>query len=499
MLISLRVENFRSIRDRLELRMDASPNEDLSDQHVVRKNVAGLPKNFKGMLTVASIHGANASGKSNVVKAANLLVNLIRFAFRSPDGLDEEFPSRENPNHQVEPFLLDQISSELPTTFEITFLLDGIRWAYGLEIDRTKIHSEWLLYWPKGRKTELFRRGNAARITGESAWQKIKGTQVVINFDADPHATASAKRGGKPVAPPLHVAEHWKSVTIAEDAPPGEYWSWGDKFENGISEGQALAGRTRKETPFLSVAASWNHPQASHVVEWINRFQIYDATYNIWQRNRVSFVANACDKNAEIHEWIQRWMRAADFGISAIRIDKPEPQKDHEDVPRRMLGFRAKAIHQTAQGNEISFDMEQESNGTMCVFSLAHTLYFILKTGGVFVVDELHTSLHPLLLRALIRIFQSPIRNPMNAQLIFTTHDISVLDNTLLRRDQMHIVEKGKDGASEIYSVADCDYKPRATSPLLKYYLSGNLGGVPDLDLEELFPITNPLPGEDEE
>ncbi len=123
------------------------------------------------------------------------------------------------------------------------------------------------------------------------------------------------------------------------------------------------------------------------------------------------------------------------------------------------------------------------------MFGLAHTLYQTLQHGGILIADELHAGLHPLLLRALVKIFQSPKRNPHHAQLIFTTHDVSVLDNSLLRRDQIHIIEKNEAGASMLYSLSDFDEKPRKDSPLIKYYLSGNLGGVPDLNLDLAFPL----------
>jgi AAA15 family ATPase/GTPase len=480
MLISLKIENFRSFRDPVILRMDATTVKEL--QEVVRTGLPGVPEKFHGMLTVASIHGANASGKSNLIKAAKLLDSLVEMAIRFPDGrVPDEYPFQAAIN-TVDPFRLDENSSGSPTVLEITFLLNEIRWAYSLTFDSTRIYSESLIYWPRGRPVMLFTRGKAVA-QGGKAW--------LMERDETTEIKSPIRRPGKSPTPKAEP-QRWKFDLVSSATPQQECWSWGEEFELGESEGQALAGRTRNDVAFLSVAASWNHPQSAQVIKWFSRFIVQDAT----QPNRlisIEGVTRACNSDDAVRMWVERWMRAADLGISAIEIEKTEERVESAAGTgfASRQRFQTKAVHQTIQGGKISFDMHNESHGTYRLFSLALTLYRVLTSGGVLLVDELHTALHPLLLRALIKIFQSPERNPLNAQLIFTTHDVSVLDNSLLRRDQIHIVEKSRDGISELYSVAESDYKPRKASPLIKYYLSGHLGGVPDLDLDVAFPMPN--------
>ncbi len=477
MLISFSVENFRSFRDRIELRMDASADTELPD--VVRNDILGVPPAFHGMLPVASIHGANASGKSNLVKAVRLLDSLVDMAMRFPDGrIPDGYPAIYSPARVVDSFRLDEQASKAPTSIEVVFVLDGIRWAYGVSLDAIKIHSEWLSYWPNGRQVDLFARGLAVG-AGEKAW-------LLERTEADEQKPTT--RHGHARTAPKADQQQWREGAVCDAAAQQECWMWGNAFEKGIPEGQALAGRTRPEVPFLSVAASWNHPQASHVLEWFQRFVVLDATQN--QFRSAENVARQCDADHDVHEWIERWIRAADLGISSIEIEKTDEPVESASGVTTQSRFQPKAVHQTADGRRIAFDMQQESHGTNRLFALALTLYRVLQTGGVLVVDELHAGLHPLLLRALVKIFQCPKRNPNTAQLIFTTHDVSVLDNSLLRRDQIHIVEKSRDGISELFSLSQCDDKPRKNSPLIKYYLSGHLGGVPDLDIDAAFPLS---------
>jgi AAA15 family ATPase/GTPase len=122
-----------------------------------------------------------------------------------------------------------------------------------------------------------------------------------------------------------------------------------------------------------------------------------------------------------------------------------------------------------------------ESNGTQRFFALAGPFLDALAKGTVVVVDELECSMHPLLTRKLIELFQSPEANKSGAQLIFATHDSTLMDPELFRRDQIWLVEKNRRGASELFSLYDFDTKdrPRNTEVFQRNYLAGRYGGVP--------------------
>lgn len=480
MLLSFSVENFRSFRDRVELRMDASTDTELKE--VVRHGIAGVPDSFHGILPVVSIHGANASGKSNFVKAAEFLDLLVDWTESVRIGMGRDVETVP-PLSSASSFRLDEIKSCSPTSLEVVFILENVRWAYGLVVDNSRIHGEWLYYWPRGKRTELFARGCAVS-PNRSAWIFDRIVQRFGRVRRNP----SQSDANEATAVQAAESSRWTQETVEESTEFREAWTWGPDFEKGISEGQALAGRTRTDVPFLSVAATWNHPQAAQVLRWFSRLSVIDATLAQTLALEQG-ICRACEEDAALLEWVQNWLKAADLGISSIEIEKVDIPTDgggREHVRQR---YQPKAIHKTTGGGKVAFDMRQESHGTNRIFGLAHTFYQTLQHGGVLIADELHAGLHPLLLRALVKIFQSPKRNPHHAQLIFTTHDVSVLDNSLLRRDQIHIVEKNQAGASSLYSLSDFDEKPRKDSPLIKYYLSGNLGGVPDLNLDLAFPL----------
>ncbi|HJJ47060.1 MAG TPA: AAA family ATPase, partial [Methanocorpusculum sp.] len=137
--------------------------------------------------------------------------------------------------------------------------------------------------------------------------------------------------------------------------------------------------------------------------------------------------------------------------------------------------------------DEILIPFNFESAGTQKMFSLYDPIRRTLRTGGILVIDEMNDRLHPLLQRNIILTFLDPERNPSNAQLIFTTHDVTLLATNLLRRDEIWIVEKNrKDNCSDLYSITDfkneSDQSIRKDNCLWKRFLMGEYGGVPHLE-----------------
>ena len=125
----------------------------------------------------------------------------------------------------------------------------------------------------------------------------------------------------------------------------------------------------------------------------------------------------------------------------------------------------------------MSLDYGEESKGTRILIDSAGAWLNVLNNGEVILYDELDTSLHPLMTRFLIRLFHSRTTNPNNAQLIFTTHDTSLLDGDLFRRDQVWFVEKDEKSASHVYPLSD--FSPRKDEALERGYLKGRYGALP--------------------
>jgi len=150
---------------------------------------------------------------------------------------------------------------------------------------------------------------------------------------------------------------------------------------------------------------------------------------------------------------------------------------------KEYIDYQVKSFHKTNYGTQIEFDWEKdESNGTKRFMALAGPCLDAVENGTILVVDEIETSIHPLLMWKLIELFQSEKVNKSGAQLIFATHASEVMDLDLLRRDQIWIVEKKRGGDSELYSIYDFGTKdrPRNNEALLqRKYLAGRYGGVP--------------------
>ncbi len=194
-------------------------------------------------------------------------------------------------------------------------------------------------------------------------------------------------------------------------------------------------------------------------------------------------------KQAEGRKQICAFLTAADIGIADIDVvtRKVPGQAVHFDVAAGKTEVRTEEIeehqlrfsHVTEHGQAV-FNLMDASNGTRNLLFLSGPVLDILRKGLTLVIDELDTSLHTLLVRELVRLFHRPEANSGGAQLIFTTHDTSLLDApALFRRDQVWHVEKDKEQASSL--VALSEFSPRKSEALERGYLMGRYGGVPFL------------------
>jgi AAA15 family ATPase/GTPase len=120
---------------------------------------------------------------------------------------------------------------------------------------------------------------------------------------------------------------------------------------------------------------------------------------------------------------------------------------------------------------------KEESAGTRRLFALAGPWMDIINHGYLVFIDEMETSLHPLLVKELVKLIQNAESNSLGAQVVFTTHSPTLLDTELLRRDQIWFTEKDENGATKLYPLSD--YQPRKGEAIAKGYLAGRYGAVP--------------------
>ena len=199
--------------------------------------------------------------------------------------------------------------------------------------------------------------------------------------------------------------------------------------------------------------------------------------------------------------WVNEFLRAADTGIKSVEVAVDSRMK-RRPVQRLVDGnfagtvfedrteefYFPQFVHHDIDGQPVLFNSTQESLGTRRLFRLLAPLYQVLTDGSVAVVDEFSASMHPTMVRALVKLFHTPKINANNAQLIFAGHDATLLNRGIFRRDQVWFAEKDSFGATDLYSLQDIK-GIRADESFEKGYLQGKYGGIPfltDFDFPEL-------------
>ena len=415
MLIEFRVKNFRSLRDEQVLSLVASKDKTLQDTHTQATGISAAP----AVLRSAVVYGANASGKSNLIKALQYMRGVVT------ESATAMQPSQ---TFAVQQFRLDAVSVGQPSEFEVTFLNDGVRYQYGFAMTTQRIVSEHLLVYKSFKPQHWFTR----------------------RFDAD------------------------TSKDIYDFGP-------GLKGPKNLWE-----GATRPNALFLSMAVQLNSESLRPLFDWfLNHLVIFNEQAQLSPQMSIELL-----KQADGRKEICNFLSSADISIADIDVEtrKVPGQAIHFDLMAGKTEVRSEEMeehkvlfhHVTEQGKAV-FDIMDESNGTRNLLFLAAPVLNILNKELTAVIDELDNSLHTLLVRELVRLFHRPEINTGGAQLIFTTHDTSLLDApNLFRRDQVWFVEKDRDQTSTLVSLSE--FSPRKNEALERGYLMGRYGGVPFLD-----------------
>ncbi len=274
--------------------------------------------------------------------------------------------------------------------------------------------------------------------------------------------------------------------------PKGRKQVWfnraADKFDfpgEGLrGEKLELARRTRPDALFISVAAQFNHEQLLPVFNWFRD--------NLWlispeddKIQREGFTRDRVLRDSGFRERIARVLQVADLGITGF--DKAALSQEE-----------IRLLHR-AGTRELPLDFGAESLGTRTWFGLLGALLAAFDEGTTVLVDELGSSLHPAMSAEVVHMFSDPEANPRGAQMLFTTHDVTLLhtllgDDRVLDRDTVWLAEKDAEGATELYPLTSLRPPPRKDDNLFRKYLLGNYGGVPRVssgavarEVEEIF------------
>ncbi|MGB0522797.1 MAG: AAA family ATPase [Flammeovirgaceae bacterium] len=239
---------------------------------------------------------------------------------------------------------------------------------------------------------------------------------------------------------------------------------------------------------FLSKAANSNHKQLGKVYESIGRFLIID-TAQPQRLMRQTVEHTLTWKDNELQDKMNTLLNYADTGVEKVELKQVQSDAYHPSLS--YLPFTTHPIFE--KGKEVGkaiFNITEESKGTQQMYGLGGVLFAALSKGNTICIDELDISFHPLMTEYLIKLFYNEETNPKNAQLIFTTHDTSILKHELFRRDQIWFAEKDYYGATNIYSLSEFHFdKVRANIPFDKWYLSGRFGALPLFKEFEAEPV----------
>ena len=258
-----------------------------------------------------------------------------------------------------------------------------------------------------------------------------------------------------------------------------------------------LRDRTRSNALVLSTGARENVPELLLPYRFFrDRIGVFDMTSTA--PLLMMQTAGYIDNDPLLYQQLNTLLVDADIGIETFQVERLPLDISsllHNDVPEHMKPAqtilsqlaaatpvpRIATSRRDQSGELMQFDFENdELGGTQHFFAIAGPLLIALRQGEFLVADELDASMHPLLTRKLLELFQSTEANKKGAQLLFTTHDPSLLDQELFRRDQVWLVEK-RHHASTFFSLADVEPPPRNTEAFLRNYLAGRYGGTPHL------------------
>lgn len=420
MLIEFSVTNFRSFRERQTLSMVAAPRL-RKRENVFKTESAG--EKFPDLLKVAVIYGPNASGKSNLLKALDVVKRMA-----------QREPSTRNIPLQIAPFLFDAVLADEPSVFELNFIHTGMRYQFTLSATSERIVGEKLLAYPKGNESLLYERLYSAH--GESyrfgailkdslstelldAWQKLTPPQLLF--------IAQAMANSNEALTPLKVPFEWMSKSSFS-------------LLNGMDVMAEAAQKVASESEFV----------AKEIAEFLH------------------------DLDVPISKMTVETLESPQVDLNKLSKFFEKENKSKNAVPTVMK--RTVLTHKTALGDvDLSYTDESEGTKNLIGFWLPWvTKNPFYGSDRLLIVDELDSSLHPKIVAALV---EKHINSSVPSQLIFTTHDTHLMDTKLLRRDQFWITERDMNGATQLRSIHD--FEGRESEDIEKRYYEGRYRGLP--------------------
>ncbi|MDY6394650.1 MAG: ATP-binding protein [Bacteroidales bacterium] len=418
MLLEISVENFRSIKEMQTLSFEATKDTHLEDYYVV------LIDEYR-VLRAVSILGANASGKSNILKVFPLLRRLVLTS-----------PSSKSDMIKFDPFVLDAEWKNRDSIIDVIFLCDERKYQYTITLNNKFIRREELRCKPFGAKTHtVFSRttdddGIMSTVKWGEKYNQSEARKLEVNMTTNTTVFAAYQRTNTDL-PWMKSIIEWFENVMMPNITPGEQglddYTTKSILEKEVDKNQVLDLMQRADVG-------------------VDGIDVKKETKNL-PKELVEMILNDDDAPEEIKQKLKESPTSNDY---IVRLSH--------------------------SGTLMDFD--EESMGTQRYYSLSSVLLQLINKEKFVAIDELEYRLHPDLYQFFIRTF---LTNKSNSQIVYTTHNREFLnDKDLFRNDSVYITEKSDRGVTELFSLADFGTDTiRNTTNILNAYKAGRLGGVP--------------------
>lgn len=415
MILEFKVENFLSIKDEQVLSFEATSDKHLSEYHIVE-----IKPGVK-VLKMAMIYGANASGKTNILKALEF---ISEFAVTTRNRGEKT---------NFIPFKFDNTTVNNPGKFEITFFIGDVKFIYSFVVDENIVYEEKVIFYTSSQPSVLFIR---------------KYDKISENF--------SLEFGSK-----IKIKQAYKDLIIANTLNNMSVISTFSKVEIRIKKDEKKFNKFSFVTSlFIKI---FNYLSSLFIVP--DKFYFLD-----------DLILDDIKQKPEFYKkYILKNLKKADFNIIDFEIIGNRTFKE-DNFKKLEILFTHKLPN-----NKTTYLLSEyeESQGTLLYFGLLAMSISLTKGEDFFAIDELESSLHPELVNHFINTFLYESKN-IRSQFIFTTHNISLLDEDFVRKDIVWFTEKEEDGSTKLYSLSD--FNIRKELSFSKAYKSGNFGATPNLD-----------------
>lgn len=443
MLIRFTIENFLSFREKQVLSM--IPGKGSLKSHHKSTTIKGV-----SALKAGVIYGANASGKSNLIKAIDFGRKTVLKGTKPEQPISTSF------------YKLDKKFLNKPTYIEYEIQHKGKNYAYGFILNAKEIVDEWLFELNRTGETKIFERKNTNEYDLDFLFKKNKTSEEkqFIEF------TAKGTPRNQLFITQIRNTNVTDNVTDIQDILNVIDW-----FQNSLT---VIYPGTKNISKKFELHKDTNLQQV-----FKDMLDYFDTGIDGIEFKEVDF--EKMDIPNEVKEDVKNDLFSEKSEKTSAFLSNPQDDKYYVISKIDDLTIQAKLLktkHKIVGGGFELFDLKDESDGTRRVMDLIPLLIDFFRGGNVFVVDEIERSLHPNLVRDFFEFILDKCEN-INSQLIVSSHEATLLTQKLLRKDEIWFAVKNKEGATKLHSLED--YNVRFDKEIMRDYLLGRFKGVPKL------------------